>query len=35
MLWVAGHYESRGGRPGRGNQVWVAGHWESLQVAHR
>lgn len=35
MVWVAGHTESRGGRPGRGNQVWVSGHWESLQVAHR
>jgi len=35
MVWVAGHYESRGGRPGRGNQVWISGHWERLEVAHR
>lgn len=35
MVWVAGHYESRGGRPGRGNRIWVSGHWESLRVAHR
>jgi hypothetical protein len=35
LAWVPGHYESRGGRPGRGNQVWLAGHWERLEVAYR